>query len=496
MDRAVRPAVRLASRALSVAASRSPQAVTNTVSVDSARVAPFPSDWPRVPWARCCIDHINAVAVNVPSLRAQVSAHPDGLLGLQGWAFDPDAEVQDGELKILVDGVPYRAYLGDERQDLVRVFNAPSAGYCGFRADVPVSDLRAGEHHLAFEWVTPGRQQVLRCEGRFELTLDPKGATRDEEHYNLWGRTIVVKRSALAGGSSGADRLSQQSLRHTFRELNSLFLLMSKSPYLHSSPRHVADDEAYALIYKAFLASNVRVEEYSCDPAGFDAYLAHARPLYDARNYVAHYGGERGYYLEKAFEHYLSWEYLRWKETDRVMDLACWISPAAQVLSSWRRADFYAHDITLKTDLEKRTVSGYANAIEAPNDYFDAVMAHCSIDNFEGRADIDVFHEMARILKPGGRALFVPLHMAARAENLIALGSPDIELDEGAHLVMGPPGGMRFARHYSVQSLQDRILRNVPELDFHVVHVRNPPREAYPPTTTARFMLVATKRAR
>jgi SAM-dependent methyltransferase len=361
--------------------------------------------------------------------------------------------------------------------------------------DVPVQALKPGEHQLALEYVSSGRREVLRSgTGVFTLHLDDKLPSADEEVHGLWGREMVIRRSAVGvAGLEAEGRLDQRSTRDAFRAMNSLYLLLKSSPYSSPWPTHISDEQWYPLIYKAFQASGLPLEEYECDPEGFERYLEVSKPLYAKHGYIDSYGGERGYFLEKAFEHYISWEYLRWGESERVLDLACWTSPASEVLLSFKKTDFYAHDITLKTDLKKKTISGFANAIEAPDSYFDAVVAHCAIDNFEGTADIDVFHEAARILKPGGRILIAPLHVAVRAENVIAPGYPGVELDEGAHLVLGNPGTMRFGRHYSADSLRKRLVQNVPELSFRVVHVRNLPTQAHPPTATCRFLLVGTR---
>jgi Methyltransferase domain len=457
----------------------------------------FAADVPRVQTTACYIDYLGDGPVLLPGPSVTVTAHPEGSVGVGGWIVDSRSAVASGRVRVLVDERPYAAYYGGERPDVVDALGLPLMRLSGFHADIPAGDIAPGEHSICVELASDGQREVVRSATvSFNLEFDEKRPRSGEERFDLWGRQMPA---AGPGGRLPYEAAvlrqgSQAEARRAFATLNDIALRLARNPFFTGSHFHVMYPHTCAIVYAQFNASSLPMEEFRCDVDGFTAYLAQALPIYRAHRYVELYGGEAGMFPEKAFEHYVSYDYLRWAPSDRVMDLACWRSPAGEVLSRCLApAEYWAHDITLETNHEARTISGFADAIEGPDDFFDIIMAHCAIDNFEGRADVDVFREAARLLKPGGRILVVPLHMAARFENLVALGSPGIEIDEGAHIVLGPPGSLRFGRHYSVEVLMSRIVHQVPELEFRVVHVANPPVDRYPSTCAARFMLVGTK---
>jgi len=325
-------------------------------------------------------------------------------------------------------------------------------------------------------------------------------AARDEaafgapRTYDLWGKAVNV-RDALPRSLGGIDPSSSTGAREAFLTLSELYAALTESPHVSTCDHHVQKEASYDAVLRQFAASGLLIEEFRCDADSFERYLEKSLTVYEASNdYLRNQGGLAGYFPQKAFEHWISAEYLQWSPRDRVLDFAAWISPATEVLSRHRPADFYKHDITFETDLDARRVSGFSDAVESPSDYFDAVMAHCAIDNFEQDYDTRFFLEARRILRPGGRLLVTPLHMSEQFENLVAIGGRGITLDAGAKLVMGAPGGLRFARLYDVAALRGRVLEPAVGLEFRIVHVTGLPLRKYPTTCTNRFMLVAVKR--
>ncbi len=320
----------------------------------------------------------------------------------------------------------------------------------------------------------------------------PPGFKLGSSAHDFWGR--VVNDGEPDVSPVDVDPADAGSVHRGFLALNGLYLKLTESPLVAEKDQHVQQDDSYRRVLERFRSSGLRMRDFRMDAARFEAYLQASLPAYRAHgNYAENQGGLGGYFPQKALEHWISSELLEWKPTDKVLDFAAWISPAAVVLTAYRPAEFYKHDITLKTDLSKREISGWSDAVEAPDELFDVVMAHCSIDNFEKDYDTKFFGEARRILKPGGRVLITPLHMSARFENRVALGSRGIATDEGAALVLGPPGSLRFARLYDVDALRRRVIDAAAGFDFEVIHVTGLPLEKYPSTCTNHFMLLGTR---
>lgn len=315
------------------------------------------------------------------------------------------------------------------------------------------------------------------------------------ETFSLYGKSIPLDRPSFDPVRVLAfDGNRQGEVRDAFLLVNDAYQRLAHSPFVFARDHHVREESAYHAVHRELLEADVVVRDFSCDVPAFQDYLERASAVYSRAGYDAAYGGRSGYFPQKAFEHWVSGAYLEWTTDAVVLDLACDLSPATEALATIRPAQFYRHDIQLTTDFAMRTISGFSNAIECPDEFCDAIVAHCAIDNFEGRADTEVFIEASRILKPGGRILITPLHMATAFENVVSLGSPGVQVDDDAGICLGPPGGLRFGRHYSVAALKRRIVDAVPSLDFHVVRVVGLPIGSYPATATNRFMLIGTRR--
>ncbi len=321
--------------------------------------------------------------------------------------------------------------------------------------------------------------------------------TNARETFSLYGREVPLERPALDPRMLLTfDHNRQSEVRNAFLLLNDAYQRLARSPFVYDRDHHVRDEEACRAVHEQLRAAGIPLVEFECDAGEFQRYFDLTLPVYRARGYEVAYGGLGGYFPQKAFEHWVSAAYLRWAADAVVIDLACELSPATEALTLFRHARFYRHDIQLTTDLERRTISGFSKAIECPDAFCDVIMAHCAIDNFEGRADTELFVEATRILRPGGRILITPLHMATVFENVVALGSAGVQIDEGAGLCLGPPTSLRFARHYSADALKRRVIDQAPGLRFVVAHVSGLPIAEYPATATNRFMLVGTKPTR
>lgn len=151
--------------------------------------------------------------------------------------------------------------------------------------------------------------------------------------------------------------------------------------------------------------------DYSCNPDEFDRFKRRFPFPAD------YHGGDRtGYWNEKLFEHFLSGTLLGidcYTSDDVFVDVAAGSSPWTLILretsgiaayaidlevgESFRLSDCYLQEDATMTSFKTNSVKGIA--------------LHCAFEMFAGDSDSRAIAEFARILKPGGKAVIVPLYM-------------------------------------------------------------------------------------
>lgn len=193
---------------------------------------------------------------------------------------------------------------------------------------------------------------------------------------------------------------------------------------------------------------------------------AHAFAAFRGRfSFPADYhGGEGGgVYLEKMLEHYIAWSLLglerdaaRWP----YVDVASASSPWARLL---REQGLAAWSIDLAPDPALSRLDYYlrgdATAMPFEAAGIGSASLQCAYEMFEGDADTRLLVELARVLRPGGRALISPLYMHLRAcyyQSPEHYGRP--YGDPGAERLLRPDAwDVRASRKYSPETLLERV---------------------------------------
>jgi hypothetical protein len=156
----------------------------------------------------------------------------------------------------------------------------------------------------------------------------------------------------------------------------------------------------------------VCVEDYSPSPLAFRSFQKEGWFPPDC------YGGKNGYvWNEKLLEHWISSERLglmNYGQGEVYVDVAAASSPWAHALRD--RSGIEAFAIDLDEVGEAYRDFPYYRVEDATNSRFtDASITgaslHCAYEMFMGEHDTQFIHEAARILKPGGKIIILPLYM-------------------------------------------------------------------------------------
>lgn len=210
-----------------------------------------------------------------------------------------------------------------------------------------------------------------------------------------------------------------------------------------------------------------RLERYRLDAARFRAF----RQACGYADEYVHYMGPR-LLDEKLLEHFVSLELLPGLGAGELLvDVGSCESPFAPYVGRERGCRAYRLDLAYAPGLHGEEIGAPADAMPLESGSVAAITLHCTIDHFEGRADTGFLREAARVLRPGGRAVILPLYVARRQANAVDPRhySPHTPFDPGAELRAVPGYGNPFGRFYSPSGLRERLLEAAPQLELRLV---------------------------
>lgn len=218
---------------------------------------------------------------------------------------------------------------------------------------------------------------------------------------------------------------------------------------------------AFLELRGALEAAGVPVEDFAVDGADFAGWLEefgaiaeHNRSLGDVR-------------VEKSLEHYLSHRLLEPRAGQVYVDVAASHSPYAGLLRG-RGVEAYRLDLAFPPGLSGYDLGADATNTGLPGGFADHLALHCSLECFAGDADVRFLAEAARIMKPGGRCVVVPLYLAR--EHFVASSpycadgaTPETADPEGLFVWRDDPYHVPFSRTYSPASFAARIHAALPD---------------------------------
>lgn len=225
---------------------------------------------------------------------------------------------------------------------------------------------------------------------------------------------------------------------------------------------HVSNDyKALNDVEKTLVAAGVRPTNYNLGNVlpGFEAYKKNHEYLGNYKNYAGHTCSAQ---LEKVAEHFISIEFIRPKAGMTGVDVGSCMSVFPQIIRRLYNVQCYEHDIEYTPGVHHNRIGSSADNIPLPDDSVDFITLHCTFEHFEGSVDSGFVDECARLLKPGGVAVILPLYLNKKHVNITGIVNPDkqskIVFDPDAdHYCVIPEWQNRFGRYYSPHTFTQRI---------------------------------------
>jgi SAM-dependent methyltransferase len=226
-----------------------------------------------------------------------------------------------------------------------------------------------------------------------------------------------------------------------------------------------------------------------------DAFRRHVEAHEYPANYAAGPVDEGGAREKKLIEYFASLDLLDVQPGDLVIDVASERSLFPRIVQRIVDCTVYRQDLIYPPGVHGNRIDGSAAAMPVPDAWADRLVLHNSFEHFEGSADTGFVEEVARVLKPGGVTVIVPLFVA---EQYMIVTDPLVDRDgivwdEGARVVETPWAHNRFGRFYDVASLTRRVLEPAGRVGLeavihHFVNIKD-----VHPRATMHFGLVLRK---
>lgn len=254
-------------------------------------------------------------------------------------------------------------------------------------------------------------------------------------------------------------------------------------------PVNNASPSVLARIRSLAAESDMGLHDYVVDGDRFRAYVRDAG--YEKR-YATYYTGNRH---EKALEHFIAAELLGLGWADIFVDLASEDSPVPEIFGRLAGCVAYRQDIMYPPGVAGDRIGGDACAMPVAGPFFTKAALTCSLEHFEGEADLALFRELYRVLEVGGKVVVIPFYLfeadATQTDPTVSVGA-DVSFDPGCTLYCAPGWGNRHGRFYSPASFTRRVVAPLAgKMSFDCYQIVNA--SEVHPSVYARFAFVATK---
>lgn len=276
-----------------------------------------------------------------------------------------------------------------------------------------------------------------------------------------------IKKHGIVGSAKRLFERAEGMIRHKYQ------LLCVKDEPRFRNPIQ----EELVQIENQFLSTGVAVEDYSPSVGGLKNFQ---EAQYFPLDY--HGGVTSPVWNEKLLEHWLAAELLGlmdYRPVDVYVDIAAGSSPWARTLRE--RLGLTAFAIDLEVGPAYQDLSYYrvenATFTKFADGSVRGASLQCAYEMFMQDDDTNLLKELARILKPGGKAVIVPLYMhthycAYSTPEHYGKGYSDRVAKE---YVCCDWRGIPSARFYDVDQLNKRVLSQINNLGmkYRLLALRN-----------------------
>ena len=245
-----------------------------------------------------------------------------------------------------------------------------------------------------------------------------------------------------------------------------------------NAPRYAGptDDELLE-IERALGNVGVLVHDYS---PPLEKFCEFRKAGYFPEHY--HGGPRSGVWDEKLLEHWIAADRLdlfKYDESDIYVDVAACGSPWAKALRERLRIQAYAIDLDINPEFSGLDFYREENATQTrfADSSVRGMSLQCAFEMFLESDDLDFISEISRILKPGGKAIILPLYMHT---HYCAYSTPDyfgkgFSHPDATEYVRMDTSGVRSSRKYDSETLKERVLDPITSLglSYRLMALRN-----------------------